>query len=283
MLFIQLAFLALSASAALVHLARDVNPAIATLKAITDELEAIDLDLKSFNSSSNTSLAFVIDGTFEAIHVVTLDASLQVYACVAQNGVADDDDTEYVINLANATYVPTLLDVLKRTIAAKPTFAGDSLPSLVLVSRILQDLKRYNGSNTLYLNNLTAAVSFRYLPTVKNLTGGIALAFDQAIDAYSCPGPECTSTTTITTSTSTRSSPITSTTATSTTSSPPSSTLPATAFGQCGGLGWTGPTTCVAGYRNFKCIIGNPVAACISGRPRNVPFPIFLLLPSVEG
>jgi hypothetical protein len=102
MLFFQLAFLTLSASAALVHLERDVNPAIATLNAITDELEAIDIDLKSFNPSSNTSLAFVrphvigiwesahasafcqvIDGTFEAVHVVTLDASLQVYVRAA--------------------------------------------------------------------------------------------------------------------------------------------------------------------------------------------------------
>ncbi|KAJ7695279.1 hypothetical protein B0H14DRAFT_3042461 [Mycena olivaceomarginata] len=238
MLFFQLAFLALSASAALVHLARDVNPAIATLNAITDELEAIDLDLKSFNPSSNTSLAFVIDGTFEAVHVVTLDASLQVYACVAQNGVADDDDTEYVINLANATYVPTLLDVLKRTIAAKPTFAGDNLPSLDLMSHILQDLKRLQHARYEYFS---VVASSRYLPI--------------AIDAYSCPGSECTSTTTITTSTSTRSGPITSTAATSTTSSPPSSTLPASAFGQCGGLGWTGPTTCVAG---FICTILNP-------------------------
>ncbi|KAJ7042520.1 hypothetical protein C8F04DRAFT_1076201 [Mycena alexandri] len=44
------------------------------------------------------------------------------------------------------------------------------------------------------------------------------------------------------------------TTVSSTTSSPPTSTGTASAFGQCGGTGWTGPTVCVTG---FTCVVQN--------------------------
>lgn len=70
-------------------------------------------------------------------------------------------------------------------------------------------------------------------------------------------GPPTTTSTTIlrtttplTTSSSTRSTTVT--TATTTTSS--GGQAPAGAFGQCGGQGWTGATTCIAGY---TCMVQN--------------------------
>jgi hypothetical protein len=78
-------------------------------------------------------------------------------ACTSLNGLATTDDTELFIQIAQKTYVPTLLDVLNRTIAARPTFAADDFPGLDFVSVIFEDLKRYNASNALYLGNLTEA------------------------------------------------------------------------------------------------------------------------------
>ncbi|KAJ6482980.1 hypothetical protein C8R47DRAFT_1321931 [Mycena vitilis] len=253
MLFFQstLAFFALSASATLVPVRRDVGPAIATLLAITDELNMIDFDLQAFNKSSNASVAFAIDGKFNSVHVVTVDASLQVLACTAQNGVADTDDTELFIRVARATYVPTILDVLNNTILDRPIFAEDELPDLDLVATIRRDLIRYNGSNSAYLGNLTRATPPGSLPLVKEITKNITMAFNEAIAAYSPPM----------TSSSTPVSPPTSTAASSSTSissstpvSPPTTTG-APGFGQCGGQGWNGPFTCVSG---FTCTVANP-------------------------
>ncbi|KAF9457081.1 Oligoxyloglucan reducing end-specific cellobiohydrolase [Collybia nuda] len=66
----------------------------------------------------------------------------------------------------------------------------------------------------------------------------------------SAPPNTATGTTTATTSTTTT-KPGTTTT---TTSAGPTGTAPAGAYGQCGGIGWTGPTTCVTGY---KCTYSN--------------------------
>ncbi|KAJ3564253.1 hypothetical protein NP233_g8414 [Leucocoprinus birnbaumii] len=61
-----------------------------------------------------------------------------------------------------------------------------------------------------------------------------------------------TTTSSTTTSSTTTTSSHTTTTTTSTTSS---GGTPAGGYGQCGGQGWTGPTTCVAGYH---CVSQNP-------------------------
>ncbi|KAF5377695.1 hypothetical protein D9615_005239 [Tricholomella constricta] len=66
------------------------------------------------------------------------------------------------------------------------------------------------------------------------------------------PPPTTTAATTTTTSgTTTTTMPPT----TTTTSANPTGTAPAGAYGQCGGTGWTGPTTCVSGY---TCTYSNP-------------------------
>ncbi|KAJ7169606.1 hypothetical protein C8R46DRAFT_1217285 [Mycena filopes] len=63
------------------------------------------------------------------------------------------------------------------------------------------------------------------------------------------------STSTVKSTTTVSSSTVKSTTTvSSTTSSPPTSTGTASAFGQCGGTGWTGPTVCVSG---FTCVVQN--------------------------
>ncbi|KAJ7613536.1 hypothetical protein FB45DRAFT_1112138 [Roridomyces roridus] len=258
MFFTQLALLALSAAAAYVgHFARDLSPPVATLNTITAELEMIDFDVdpESLNSASNTSAAFVVDGNFESVNAVTVDASLQVLACVSSFGVAAPDDANYFIHLANTTYVPELLSVLNKTIAAKPIFLEDSLPDLDLVAIILADLKRYNTSNEFYLGNLTNATPPQNMTAVMEIRQVITKAFDEVIAAYECPGAstECSGTTTTTTSTHSITSSVTvksstsSTTASHTTTSPPAATSLAAAFGQCGGIGWTGPTICVSG------------------------------------
>ncbi|KZV99052.1 CEL6 protein [Exidia glandulosa HHB12029] len=61
-----------------------------------------------------------------------------------------------------------------------------------------------------------------------------------------------TTTTATTTTASTTSRSTTSVTSTSTSSAPAATQ---TAYGQCGGTGWTGPTVCVSG---FKCTVSNP-------------------------
>ncbi|KAJ7613537.1 hypothetical protein FB45DRAFT_938633, partial [Roridomyces roridus] len=268
MFFTQVALLTLSASATyLVHVARDLSPPIATLNAITAELDTIDFDVdpKNFNSASNTSVAFVVDGTFQAVNTVTIDGSLQVQACVAQAGVAEPQDADVFIHLANTTYVPALLSVLNKTVIAKPIFDEDSLPNLDLVATIRDDIKRYNISNELYLGNLTNATPPQNMTAVMEIRRVITEAFDQALAAYECPGSssECLGTNTTTTVSSTThssssslsssstsitvNSSIASTTASHTSTSPPAPTGPTGVFGQCGGTGWTGPTTCVAG------------------------------------
>ncbi|KAJ7641075.1 hypothetical protein FB45DRAFT_1053689 [Roridomyces roridus] len=193
MFFTQLALLSLSASAAYVgHFARNLGPPVATLNAITAELKMIDFDLdpENFNSASNTSVAFVIDGTFEAVNAVTLDASFQIHACVSLNGVASPEDAAFFINLANTTYVPELLSVLNKTIIAKPIFFQDSLPELDLVENILADLNEYLDSSLLYLGNLTMAAPNpgAQFSEALDIEKVVLRAFDEAIDAYECPG-----------------------------------------------------------------------------------------------
>ncbi|KAF8205926.1 hypothetical protein K438DRAFT_1963702 [Mycena galopus ATCC 62051] len=250
MFFFPLAFLALTASATLVNVKRDIEPALDTLRAITAELKNIDFDVVEFEtqtSATNIALAFVIDGQFAAVHAVTLDASLQVLACTSLNGVASDTDTESFIKEAQATYEPTILDVLNKTIEARPEFAA-----LDFVSDILADLIRYNGSNSLYLGNLTMATSPPWLPTAQNITKTITMAFNEAIEAYSDSTSTSTSTPNATSTSAKSATSISSTTksitSSATSSPPPASTAPADAFGQCGGLGWIGTTTCVPGY-----------------------------------
>jgi len=104
-------------------------------------------------------------------------------------------------------------------------------------------------------------------------TNGRGIFFGDVLGAAPPPSTTVSSTSTVSTvkSTSTVSTtPVSSTvksttstvststiksTTTITTSSAPSSTGTATAFGQCGGTGWTGPTACVAG---FTCVVQNP-------------------------
>ncbi|KXN89852.1 Xyloglucanase [Leucoagaricus sp. SymC.cos] len=64
-----------------------------------------------------------------------------------------------------------------------------------------------------------------------------------------------TSITTSTTSKTTSTTTVTSKSTTTTTTTTTSGGSPAGAYGQCGGQGWTGPTTCIAGY---TCVVQNP-------------------------
>lgn len=73
-------------------------------------------------------------------------------SCVSLNGPADDADAKEFIDMAEAGYVPQILDVLNQTIAARAVFANDDF-----VAIILRDLIAYNISNTHYLANLTDA------------------------------------------------------------------------------------------------------------------------------
>ncbi|KAF5317019.1 hypothetical protein D9611_004002 [Ephemerocybe angulata] len=82
------------------------------------------------------------------------------------------------------------------------------------------------------------------------------------VDGPSSPTPTSTTTSVTSTQTTTTSGTVTqSTTSTSTTTAttavptPSATTTPAGPWGQCGGLGWTGPTTCTTG---FQCKEGNP-------------------------
>ncbi|KAJ7130085.1 hypothetical protein C8R43DRAFT_957273 [Mycena crocata] len=90
-------------------------------------------------------------------------------------------------------------------------------------------------------------------------TNGRGIFFGDASGA--APPPTATasntvasSTTTVRSSTTTTVSSTTSRSASTTSSAPPTSTGTQTAFGQCGGTGWTGPTACVSG---FVCAFNN--------------------------
>ncbi|KAF8898537.1 hypothetical protein BD779DRAFT_1666368 [Infundibulicybe gibba] len=87
-------------------------------------------------------------------------------------------------------------------------------------------------------------------------TNGRGIFFGDA--SGSAPAPTATAPATSSTtssSTTVKTSSTTSKTSTTVTSSPPTSTGVSGAYGQCGGTGWTGPTTCVAG---FTCTFSNP-------------------------
>ncbi|KAG7099404.1 hypothetical protein E1B28_001257 [Marasmius oreades] len=82
-------------------------------------------------------------------------------------------------------------------------------------------------------------------------TNGRGIFYGDA--AGTAPPPTSTMTTAKPTTTITSTSTSTSQTTTTTTSAPPTGVQ--TAYGQCGGIGWTGPTACVSGYH---CLVGNP-------------------------
>ncbi|KAF9270407.1 Oligoxyloglucan reducing end-specific cellobiohydrolase [Marasmius fiardii PR-910] len=94
-------------------------------------------------------------------------------------------------------------------------------------------------------------------------TNGRGIFYGDAVGSAPPPTSTAKPTSTTTTTTSSNTSKTTTstsqttrtTTTTTSTSAPPTSTGTQVAYGQCGGIGWTGPTTCVSGYH---CVIGNP-------------------------
>ncbi|KAJ7119028.1 hypothetical protein C8R44DRAFT_878545 [Mycena epipterygia] len=181
MFFLQLALLALCATASLPNMKRDIEPAEEDLMDITVDLSGIDSALRTFVSqNSSVGQAQNIDMQFGIVTAFTNNASSHILSCVSLNGPASDDDAEEFINMAEAGYVPQILDVLNQTIAARAVFANDDF-----VPIILRDLIAYNISNTHYLANLTGAAPPEWLPTAINITRNISAAFSEAIAAYS--------------------------------------------------------------------------------------------------
>ncbi|KAJ8084220.1 hypothetical protein PM082_002987 [Marasmius tenuissimus] len=78
-------------------------------------------------------------------------------------------------------------------------------------------------------------------------TNGRGIFYGDASGAN--PPPSTTATT------ATSQPPVTTTGTTTATSQPPTTTGTQSAWGQCGGIGWTGPTACVSGY---SCVVSNP-------------------------
>ncbi|KAF9443716.1 carbohydrate-binding module family 1 protein [Macrolepiota fuliginosa MF-IS2] len=93
-------------------------------------------------------------------------------------------------------------------------------------------------------------------------TNGRGIFYGDASGSAPSPTATATSTTTSTTTSATTSTHTTTTSAPTSTSSTTFSSsssssgtqTPASGYGQCGGQGWTGPTTCVSGY---TCVVQN--------------------------
>ncbi|KAJ7130940.1 hypothetical protein C8R46DRAFT_1235942 [Mycena filopes] len=203
---LKLALVALGALVASTLLIRDVEPAIDDLRLITKELLRIGAVIGNFTANDVVSLQashprsyFVlfflreteylqeqfIDMHFANVSNLTTDAAISVDVCVSQNGVADESDAEEVLEVAEEGYVPTLLDVLNKTVNARGAFGNT--PGAVPI--ILKDLQKYSAANALYLANFTAGTPTNLLPTVRNITANISMAFARAIAAYSSPPP----------------------------------------------------------------------------------------------
>ncbi|KAJ7462008.1 hypothetical protein FB451DRAFT_1267469 [Mycena latifolia] len=187
MFFLHLALLTLCASAAFHHVERDIEPAEEDLMTITVDLTGIDAALHAF-SAKNVTAAQQIDEQFATVTAFTLNASFHVLSCVSLNAAAPDDANEF-IQMAEAGYVPQILDVLNRTIAARAAFAATD----DFVPVILRDLVAYNASNSEYLANLTDAAPREWLPTAINITRNISTAFSEAIEAYTACSASCPS------------------------------------------------------------------------------------------
>ncbi|KAJ7167767.1 hypothetical protein C8R46DRAFT_256625 [Mycena filopes] len=181
---LKLALVALGALVASTLLVRDVEPAIEDLRLITKELLRISAVIGNFTANDVVSLQF-IDMHFANATNLTTDAAISVDVCVSQNGVADESDAEEVLEVAEEGYVPTLLDVLNKTVNARGAFGNT--PGAVPI--ILKDLQKYSAANALYLANFTAGTPTNLLPTVRNITANISMAFARAIAAYSSPPP----------------------------------------------------------------------------------------------
>ncbi|KAF7352267.1 hypothetical protein MVEN_01190400 [Mycena venus] len=184
MLFFQLLFFTVSVSAAFLYSERDIESAEADLMNITTDLANIDTEL-SFFTPGNINAAINIDDQFEAVSTFTRNASLwnsqTPQLCVSQNGAATPDDADGFINMAEGGYIPVILDVLNKTVAAREAFAATN----GFVPVILKDLIAYNVSNSLYLANLTLGAPPEFKPLALNIIRNITMAFNKAIAAYS--------------------------------------------------------------------------------------------------
>ncbi|KAG9004202.1 hypothetical protein FRB90_011043 [Tulasnella sp. 427] len=109
----------------------------------------------------------------------------------------------------------------------------------------------YRGNNVIYEVSipsgiLVAGTNYIYISVISGSSGDTFLSPNFIYDAVALwtAGGSAATTTTKTTTTTSKAS--TTTTKTSTTTSSSGGTV--AAYGQCGGIGWTGGTTCVSGY-----------------------------------
>ncbi|KAJ7094396.1 hypothetical protein C8R44DRAFT_860485 [Mycena epipterygia] len=95
MFFLQLTLLTLCASASLLNVRRDIEPAEEDLMDITVDLSGIDSALPTFVSQNSTAdQAQNIDKQFGIVTAFANNASMHVLAYVSLNGPTTPDDAE---------------------------------------------------------------------------------------------------------------------------------------------------------------------------------------------